>query len=98
MHLKSEDPRAADIQVVLVNGKRVATAVEFDTEEGWVDVIIPKIDPAKAELVEMDKVSDRYFDEKGVEQVPAPSLECETKRLHVTVEVIFREDPKPSSN
>jgi hypothetical protein len=73
-------------------------AVELNTEEGWVDVMLPKIDESKAELIEMDKVSDRYFDEDGQEKVPAGSLEWETKRLHGKVEVIFRDDAKPSSN
>jgi len=104
MHLKSSDPRAADIVHVLCNGKRVNMAVELDTDEGWVDVILPKVDP-KAELVEaggLDKVSDRYFeadkDGNPVEKTPAPSVEWETKRLHGEVKVIFREDTKPSSN
>lgn len=99
MHLKSSDPRAADIVHVICNGKRVNMAVELDTDEGWVDVMLPKVDEAKAEVVEsggIDKVSDRYFetDKEGnpVEKVPAASVEWETKRIHGEVQVIFRND------
>lgn len=105
MHLKSSDPRAADIVHVICDGKRVNMAVELNTDEGWVDVILPKVDETKAELVEsggLDKVSDHYFETdkegKTAERLPATAVEWETKRLHGEVQVVFREDTKPSSD
>jgi len=105
MHLKSSDPKAADIMHVVCNGKRVTMAVELDTDEGWVDVMLPKVDETKAELVEsggIEKVSSRYFetdkDGKPVERVPAASVEWETKRIYGEVQVVFREDSEPSSH
>lgn len=101
MHLKTSDPKAAEINHILLDGKRVVMVVELDTDEGWVDIILPKIDENKAELIEAggaDKVSDRYFDKEGQEKVPAGSVEWETKRLFGKVEVDFREDSQPSSD
>ena len=98
MHLKVSDPKAAEIDSIFLDEKEVVMAVELNTDEGWVDVILPKIDESKAELVQMDKVADRYFDKEGTEKVPAASLEWETKRLFGKVEVNFRDDPQSSSD
>ena len=90
MHLKSEDPKAADIHVVILDGRRVTMAVEFDTDEGWVDVLLPKTDPVKEKLIEAGK--------KTTEEIPTPSLEWETVRRFGKVEVIFHDSPKSSRN
>ena len=70
------------VQKILLNGIRQKTAVELDTEEGWVDVLIPKIENA------IQAVSGRAI------EVPdaLPEFDWEKKRLFGKVEVIWDKD------
>ena len=52
MRIKASDPKAAEIFVVLVDGKRVPFPIEIDTDEGWVLAAIPVI-PKSIEEVEV---------------------------------------------
>ena len=90
MKIKSEDPVAAEIVAVMVDGKRVPMAVELDTEEGWVDVMVPKVDESTA--TQINKVSMPHALKKdGTIKAPAESVEWEKKRIHGSVEVIVRD-------
>ena len=51
MRLIMSDPKAADVKSVKVDGKMVATAVEVDTDEGWVIAVVPDL-PAKRHIYE----------------------------------------------
>jgi len=108
MRVLIDDPKAADVNVVLLDGKIVKMAIAFDTDEGWVDVMLPKkaqkevmlgkqtkenYIPNLVTMPEFEKVKDEKTGEiKEVPKVPATSVEWETKRLHGDVEIIWRKD------
>lgn len=51
MRLLSSDPEAEKIKSVRVDGKKVVTWVELDTDEGWVMAEVPNL-PAKRHIYE----------------------------------------------
>ena len=46
MHLKATDPQSEQVVLVKVNDKVVKLPVELDTEEGWVDCVVPDVNGA----------------------------------------------------
>lgn len=51
MRLKVEDEAAQNVKTVKVDGKIIATCVEFDTNEGWAVALVPDL-PAKRHIYE----------------------------------------------
>lgn len=84
MKLKASDPEAANVAVVLVNGKRVPFPVELDTDEGWVLAAIPVIPDSVEEVTVVDPDTDN----------PQATADAQwiTKKLVGEVEVILYED------
>jgi len=80
MHLLANDKKAQQIQRILINGKPVVGAIEFDDTEGWVDVAIPKI--TSTSFVASD---DKQINPSKL----VPSAEWDIKRLNGTIQVIW---------
>jgi hypothetical protein len=82
MKLHANQPEAAKILRVLVDGKPVAQAVSLDTEEGWVDILLPKV--VKSKEYTTGQAVDITKDNSAETE-----LEWETKRLYGKVDVVF---------
>jgi hypothetical protein len=73
------------IRTIKLDGKRVATALEVDTEEGWIDVVVPKVKSAKSfragETVDISNDDEGQFE-----------FDFERKRIFGKVEVVWHDD------
>jgi len=85
MKLQVDQPEAAKVLRVLVDGKPVAQAVSLDTDAGWVDVVVPKVD---------DAVSIEAGGRINIKEEFNPEFEWETKRLFGKVEVVMVPEKK----
>jgi len=65
MRIKATDSKAAKIQAVFVNNKRVVMPVELDTEQGWVDVLVPEL-PLAIDSSPGDEKADGEFSYKTI--------------------------------
>lgn len=76
MRINAQSKAARFVDRVLVNGEPVVTAVEFDTNEGWVDCAIPKttIQLAKKSVIE------------------EPEAQFETKRIIGDITIVWSKD------
>ncbi len=82
MRLHVNDEKSKDIQQVLLNGKLVPTVVEFDTDEGWVISLIPKVSEERMISAD-DKVL--YHEDDYASQV-----QFEEVKRYGTVEIIWQ--------
>jgi hypothetical protein len=65
-------------EIVTVDGKPISADInELDTDEGWVEIVLP--------VFESQNTIDR---EDGVEEEELPLFDYETKRLNGKVEII----------
>ena len=68
-------------QIVTVNGKLVSADIkELNTDEGWVDIFLPKLDDSAVVFKEGDEINTEEF------QVPV--FDYEVKRLTGEVKVV----------
>ena len=89
MRLTIDDKEAQDVLAVTLNGKRVAMPVAFDTDEGWVDALVPQI-----ENVAIVKEGDT-IDINNNPNYDAPLYDYITKRFNGDVKVIWNKDKGP---
>lgn len=85
MKITVNDPRAALVDAVFVDGKRLVTCIEADDEAGYAIVLVPPPDPAQKEnlLKELGTlvVEDQHDPE-----------DWQQKRLEGNVEIIFKKN------
>lgn len=83
MRIKHTDPEAEKVIAVLVDGKRVATPIEADDEEGWCLAAVP-IDAEVKMVEEVDAETDN----------PEETSYAQWKEVKLTgkVEIILKEE------
>jgi hypothetical protein len=96
MRLHIDDKPASLIKGVFLDGKKVTTAVEFDTDAGWVKVLIPKVPPPVDEKLWQKEpgnfipdVATLKDDQDGNKESATADFDWEEKILHGKVTVVF---------
>jgi hypothetical protein len=85
MKISINDSKAAEVESVYLDGKRLVTCIEASEEEGYVIVLIPPPDPVK---------DDPDFNSKDkltiVQEDPFDATDWVQKRLEGDVEIVLR--------
>ena len=101
MRLKITDADAASIALVLLDNKVVPYPLEFDTEEGWVEAMTPRLkeEPKKIDSEDSDLYSNLPgydTDEDPMADENAPKFDWEVVRIEGPVKVIFKQEEEES--
>lgn len=83
MRFKAEDEVAKKVQAVFINNKRVAMPVELDTDQGWVDVLVPVVPQSSVDI------RDRSVAAKVEDTSEPANFEYKRVRLNGSVHVVW---------
>jgi hypothetical protein len=83
MKLTMKDEESKKVKAVLVDGKRVVMPIAFDTDEGWVDVLVPNIQKEQ---------SIRAGSQVDIENAGTTELDWQNQRIQGKIEVLWYEN------
>lgn len=88
MRFKATDPEAKNVKAVRLDGKLVTTAIEVDTDEGWIKSIVVDTDGT---LLKADDTVDINADNQRV--TGDGEVSFKTVQRFGKVEVLFYDNP-----